>query len=161
MVDQWIQKWIAANDEESPEMGKDPSTSKKRKSMPADMPAAPPAQKVSATPMLPPVPPPAPAQKETASAIKRISWADASKLLGEDNFEMIFWENYPNRMGLQNTHDGDTWLINEESTIHSEDAANAIKEHPKTFEKITWTYKEYTGPYLKNKKINRLSRIFS
>jgi hypothetical protein len=117
-----------------------------------------PAQKVSATPMLPP---PAPAQKETASAIKRISWADASKLLGKDNFEMIFWENYPNRMGLQNTVNGDTWLINEESKIHRRDADNAIKEHPERYEEIMWTYKEYTGPYLKNKDIkNRLSRIF-
>ena len=76
------------------------------------------AQKMRATPM----PPPAPAQKETASAIKRISWADASILLGEDNFEMIFWDDYPNRMGLQNTDNRDTWLINEENTIHRDDA---------------------------------------
>lgn len=121
------------------------------------MPPPAPAQKVSATPMLPQ--PPAPAQKETASAIKRISWADASILLGEDNFEMIFWDDYPNRMGLQNTDNRDTWLINEENTISEVDAANAIKEYPERYEEITWTYKEYTGPYLKNKQTNRLSRI--
>ena len=120
------------------------------------MPPPAPAQKMRATPM----PPPAPAQKETASAIKRISWAEASTQLGKANFEMIFWDDYPNRMGLQNTDNGDTWLINEESKIHRDDADNAIKDYPERYEEIMWTYKEYTGPYLKNKETNRLSRIF-
>lgn len=174
MVNQWIQKWLDANDEESPEMGKDPSTSKKRKSMPA----APSAQKIRATPM-----PPAAGVGPTTST-ETISFKDADSLARKDsNIKIRQSKTHPGNYYTVNTETNEfTWIIPIGLSINPEngryyymdyadqtryinklsraDAKNAVKNNPGKFEIRIHNTPDGNFDYLINTESGAVAKLF-